>query len=168
MSETLDSIDEERKLYNIKCSGGYTCLGFDVCEKKTKEVLAWMSDRVKVYNANSSIVTTFAEIMTKHMPEKGTPEAYDFYERIMELGRKFNELTNERCEAELIPELKGLEGKRVEVTDIYEPRPRRFYVGKSTGWMPCHLEISRVNSHGGPAAMGPYKSVRVIPRMRRY
>jgi len=40
---------------------------------------------------------------------------------------------------------------------------RRFRVGKSTGWMPCHLEIARCNSTGGPAVTGaPFQSVRIV------
>ncbi len=51
----------------------------------------------------------------------------------------------------LSPQLKGLEGYRVEVVTDYE-ETRRFIVGMSTGWRPCHLEISRRNSFGGGAA----------------
>ena len=56
----------------------------------------------------------------------------------------------------------GLENKRVEVVDAYG-ETRRFYVGKSTGYIPIHLEISRRNSSGGPAVTGtPFKSIRVV------
>ena len=58
----------------------------------------------------------------------------------------------------LSPQLVGLEGWRVEVVTDYNEK-RRFIVGKSTGWRPCHLEISRRDSYGGPAAENHYKSV---------
>lgn len=61
----------------------------------------------------------------------------------------------------LTPQLVGLEGWRVEVVTTYD-ETRRFIVGKSTGWVPCHLEIARRDSHGGPAASKEYKSVRTL------
>lgn len=70
---------------------------------------------------------------------------------------------NSRLTAQLI----GLEGRRVEIVDMHGDK-RRFYVGKSTGWRPCHLEIARVNSSGGGPVYGaPFKSVRVLNK-RRY
>lgn len=71
-----------------------------------------------------------------------------------------------RSNANLSPQLVGLEGKRVEVATIYDAT-RRFYVGRSTGWIPCHIEISRCNARGGPSADREYKSVRVIQGTRR-
>lgn len=63
---------------------------------------------------------------------------------------------------EVAPQLVGLEGRRVEVVDAYG-ETRRFTVGRSSGWMPCHLEIARRDSNGGPAVTGaPFKSVSVI------
>ncbi len=40
----------------------------------------------------------------------------------------------------LTPQLLDLEGWRVEV-DTMAGETRRFYVGRSTGWRPCHLEF---------------------------
>ncbi len=68
----------------------------------------------------------------------------------------------------LCPQLIGLEGWRVEVVD-HELRGgamRRFIVGKSTGWRPCHLEISRRNAHGGFPAAKSYQSVRKLYQAR--
>jgi hypothetical protein len=62
----------------------------------------------------------------------------------------------------LSPQLKGLEGYRVEVVDSEGDKPRRFIVGKSTGWRPCHLEIARRNCMGGGPASMKYHSVRAI------
>jgi hypothetical protein len=60
----------------------------------------------------------------------------------------------------------GLEGKRVEIVDCWRQK-RRFYVGKSTGFIPVHLEIGRRNSTGGPAIMGaPLASVRLLKESR--
>lgn len=61
----------------------------------------------------------------------------------------------------LCHQLKGLEGARVEVVD-HDGETRRFNVGRSTGWRPCHLEIHNARSTCGAAAMPSYRSVRVI------
>lgn len=66
----------------------------------------------------------------------------------------------------LSPQLVGLEQKRVEAVRM-SGETVRFYVGRSTGWIPCHLEILRSNSYGGMPAARAYKSVRVIPAPRR-
>ena len=65
----------------------------------------------------------------------------------------------------LSPQLCGLEGWRVEVTTDYGDT-RRFIVGRSSGWRPCHIEVSRRNSLGGPAADKAYESVRPLYRVR--
>ena len=61
----------------------------------------------------------------------------------------------------LTKQLVGLEGKRVEVVDNYGEK-RRFIVGRSTGWRPCHIERKLRTSHGGFSADAGYASVRVI------
>jgi len=66
----------------------------------------------------------------------------------------------------LSPQLKGLEGYRVEVTDEEGEAPRRFIVGRSTGWRPCHLEIASRRSSGGGAARGRYATVRTLYNAR--
>ena len=136
------TINEEQKLYVIPSGKGYSCLGFDVCQRWTM-LIAQELDRKDLLPIKS---------------EHGTLEAYKRYERAstaaMESGKRLNCM--------LTPELIGLEKRRVEVIDCYG-ETRRFYVGKSTGILPIHLEISRRNSLGGPGAMGtPYKSVRII------
>lgn len=66
-----------------------------------------------------------------------------------------------RSDAGLSPQLVGLEGKRVEVETTYGEK-RRFYVGRSTGWVPCHIERKLRTSDGGMAAERSYKSVREL------
>ena len=61
--------------------------------------------------------------------------------------------------SDLSPQLVGLEGYRVEVETTYGER-RRFIVGKSTGWRPCHLEVKTRRSYGGEAAERHYRTVR--------
>jgi hypothetical protein len=70
-----------------------------------------------------------------------------------------------RDSSKLTSQLIGKEGCRVEVVDNDGNR-RRFIVGKSTGWVPCHLELKNVRSSGGSAADQSYRSVRIIERLR--
>lgn len=68
----------------------------------------------------------------------------------------------------LSPQLRGWEGWRVEVRDDEDSAPRRFIVGKSTGWRPCHLELKRADSSGGFAAAKGYASVRPLKKVRDF
>jgi hypothetical protein len=66
--------------------------------------------------------------------------------------------------SDLHPQLLGLEGYRVEVEEANGSR-RRFYVGRSAGWKPIHIELARRDSSGGPATgRSPFKSVRKLYR----
>lgn len=64
----------------------------------------------------------------------------------------------------LTEQLRGLEGYRVEVLDRYG-QTRRFNVGRSTGWRPCHLELRNKASRGGDPAHNHYHSVRIVRRI---
>jgi hypothetical protein len=145
--EEIFSINQEQELYVIHLNDGFTCLGFDVCIDWGRKISIWLGN------------VSYAQI-------RGTPEAYQAYRKLCELGRQKFEATKQRCPALLTPQLVGLEGKRVEMIDC-NGDTRRFYVGKSTGWLPVHLELSRKNSSGGPAVYGDlFKAVRVIGRSR--
>lgn len=139
------TINHEQRLYVIPCGDGYTCLGFDYARERAVAVLAWLGQPATLADA-----------------PVGTRDAYERYRDIMAAGAAHAASTGTRCPVELTPELVGLEHKRVEVIDCHGER-RRFIVGKSTGWMPCHLEIAKRNSIGGPAVWGtPFKAVRVL------
>lgn len=138
------TVNKDQELYVIPAGhGGYSCLGFEYAEARRLKVLAWIG--------------------RKPEPVKvGTLEAYYAYNNAMMEGLAHHDATGQRCPAELVPELVRHEGRRVEIVDSYG-EARRFIVGKSSGWMPCHLEIERRNSLGGCAVSGaPFKSVRVI------
>lgn len=83
---------------------------------------------------------------------------------------KWNRLSpEERRKAQndggLTAQLIGFEGCRVEVVTTYD-ETRRFLVGRSTGWSPCHIELKNISSSGGTAAEHEYKSVKLIRRQR--
>lgn len=65
----------------------------------------------------------------------------------------------------LSPQLKGLEGWRVEVETTYG-EVRRFIVGRSTGWVPIHLEVKTRRSHGGMGAEREYRRVTRLYKAR--
>jgi hypothetical protein len=156
--ETAVTINEEQQLYvipsyrNGKVSG-YSCLGFDYLLQRANAVADWL------ISESQHATRIPAE-------DRGTPRAYGAYLALMSQGSAYNQRTGKRCNGELEPQLIGLENKRVEVT-YDDGRTGRFWVGKSTGWMPCHLEIKRRDSTGGGAVCGPYKRVRVVSSNRR-
>lgn len=135
VEERRTSIDAERRLYVIPCGRGYTCLGFDFALRRATEVARWAG-------------------LPTPRETPGTLEAYAEYDRIMRLGARYANEQGKRCEAELVSELVRLEGCRVEVT-YPDGEKRRFIVGKSSGWLPCHLEIKRRDSTGGSAVYFP-------------
>lgn len=146
---SLDSIAPRygEGMYVLRCGDGYSCLGFAYAAKRTADVAAWLRAAGKPLERDSA--------------EPGTPDAFALYNAAMAAGAAHNRATGERCPVELVPQLIGLEGKRVEVR--HGDEVRRFIVGKSTGWMPCHLEIkTRASTGGGPVWGAPFDSVRVI------
>ena len=139
----LHSINKEQGLYVItEGHGGYSCLGFNVAQERMARLAAEMGETLPTL-------------------ELGTEAHYLAYTALHNKAAA----TGKRFECELSPQLKGLEGYRVEVVTDYGER-RRFIVGKSTGWMPCHLEISRRNAHSGGAAEPHYQSVRTLYKAR--
>ncbi len=83
---------------------------------------------------------------------------------------KWNALSNAqrdvmRDNSHLTPQLAGLEGYRVKVIDM-AGEVRKFIVGKSNGWRPCHLEIASRNSCGGDPARSKYQAVEVLEKVR--
>lgn len=138
----MQIINRLARLYVMKAGhGGYSCIGYDVAERRRVAVLEWIGH--------------------KHVPpmRKGSLKHFHAYQDAMMEGLTHSTNTGTRCQAELTPELLPYEGKRVEVT--YPDGDRaRFIVGKSGGWLPCHIEIARRDSTGGGAAYFP-KGARV-------
>ena len=66
----------------------------------------------------------------------------------------------------LTPQLRGLEGCLVEVVDVEGREPRRFIVGRSSGWLPVNLECHEEGTLGGDRANWGYHSVQFIARVR--
>ncbi len=131
--------DPEQQLFVIPTGHGFTCLGFQVCETRRERYAKWLG----------------IPLPTARL---GTLDQYASYRQLV---AKCCAGPN-RCTADLCPQLIGLEGRRVEVVTHYGER-RRFWVGKSAGPIPVHLEIARRTSHGGTAvSYEGYQSVRVV------
>lgn len=147
----LSKVNKEQRLYVMPCGGGYSCYGFDVLDRKARALTAELI-------ARGHSVPAWNE-------RKGTKKAFYHYATLIELASDINRRTGYRFAYELTKQLMGLEGFRVEVVTTYG-ETRRFWVGKSTGFTPIHLEICRRNSSGGGGADHEYKSVVVIARGR--
>lgn len=140
------TLNHDQQLYVIPSGNGYSCLGFQVCEDRATALAAEL--------LTLGISTPFP------LPS-GTLARYQQYSEMMDTAREYNKRTGYRFQCELHPLLKGKEGKRVEVTSR-DGSKRRFWVGKSTGWIPVHLEIARRTSTGGGAVYGDFTAVTVV------
>lgn len=141
------TINKEQGLFVVPSGGGYSCLGFEVCKKRV----------------NALAVELDQPIWTGSLKNKRhLNRLYNQYKTLVELARQRNKATGWRSKSQLTPEFIGLEGKRVEVTDCWGQR-KRFIVGKSTGFIPCHLEIKQKRSTGGCAVCGsPFINIRIL------
>lgn len=123
------------EMYTIKTNGGYSCLGFDVLETR------YIRLHAELLELGIGGLNEFPE-------QRGTIARYHQYERLQRHARSFHDKTGYRFKCELTPQLIGLEDKRVELT-YPTGEKTRFIVGKSTGWIPIHLEIKTKRSNGG-------------------
>ncbi|MGH8074238.1 MAG: hypothetical protein ACREO4_09210 [Lysobacter sp.] len=130
--------------YVLESGSGFSCYGFDVLDRKARAVAEWMTAQAPAGDATREACRLRAEV---HAATIGTREHFDACAAVMDAGGKFAAATGKRCGAELVPALVGMEGRRVEAT-VHGERVR-FYVGKSTGWLPGHLMIKTRRSSGG-------------------
>lgn len=137
------TINRKARLYVMHSGTGFSCLGFDQCARLAQKL---------------------ADELDEPAPTQrpGSLALYREYQRLLGVGYARNRRDGWRSSAELTPELVGLEGCRVAVEDEWG-NTRRFWVGKSTGWCPVHLEVARRDSSGGPAVcIGKPRRVTVI------
>lgn len=151
-TERSVTINHDQELYVIGDGSGYSCLGFDVCIERIERIRLELEMRGQ-------------KLPPEYTVARGDIATYDTYIILLGILQKQCEADDERAVCGLSPQLTGLEGHRVEAVTHYG-ETRRFIVGKSTGWMPCHLEILTRRSSGGGAAEMEYKSVRDLGRVR--
>lgn len=142
------TLNKDQKLYVIRAGNSYTCLGFEVCLKRV-----------------TALNTELGNII-KYVARIGSKRLYYQYTHLTSQAAVKHKATGWKSQSELIPEFIGREGWRVQIVDKYG-ETRRFIIGKSTGFIPCHLEILKSNSSGGASVTGyPFKSVNFIERVR--
>lgn len=135
-------VNKEQKLYVFEFGNGFSCLGFNVLDKRARALAA--------------------ELQEEWKERKGTKKAYFHYQELTKKASHKNRITGWKSKSQLHPQLIGLEHMRVEVIDQDGER-YRFNVGKSTGFIPCHLQLHNSVSSGGSCVDSrPFKSVRVI------
>jgi hypothetical protein len=145
------TVNPEQKLFVIPCGDGFTCLGFDVLERRAiglgRELvnLGWKCPMPAVY---------------------GTVERYAQYAAMVDWARNHNSKTGWRSASNLTPQLIGLEHSKVEVVHRFgsgAPEKVRFIVGKSCGFIPCHIMLKSKRSSGGESVcLGEIISVRKL------
>lgn len=127
------TVNNKQGLYVIPCGKGYSCLGFDVLLKR----LRLLSKELHLPIGN---------------PIRGSIKAYEQYQKVIDIARQKNEVSGWRSTSELYAPFIGNEGRRVEV-EYTDGEKERFYIGKSTGFIPCHLVIKKINSTGGGSVL---------------
>lgn len=138
----LEKINHEQQLYVLKCGTVLSSYNFENFHKKAVAVADWLQVKTPV-------------------AEHGTVEHFEQCAELMNRGQVYASASRKTCPGNLSPQLIGLEGCRVKViTD--DGQERRFWVAKTTGWMPAHLEIPRSNTACGNPAQHHYKSVQAI------
>jgi hypothetical protein len=144
MAEKLVEINNEQRVYVLTAvKNHFSCLGFEVVIKRTKALATEMNEK----------------FCAKKL---GSKSAYKELCRLVKIARRKNELTGWRSQTELYKPFINHEGKRVEVEFNWGEK-ERFYIGKSTGFIPCHLIIKKSNSIGGAALLSDsIKSYRFI------
>lgn len=144
----LHSINKEQKLYVIQAGKGFSTYGFEFLNRRAIALREWY------FEQNPQAIP--------QIPARiGTKKHYAACQKVIDQVGRYCNHSGIKCLVELSPQLKGLEGRRVEVVTMCGEK-RRFIVGKSTGWLVNHLEIPRQNSTGGMSAETQYKSVVVL------
>jgi len=142
-TEMALQINTDQRLYVLCNQNGCTTLGFNVAHERAKRMAKWLG----VPAPEEALI--------------GTEEGYHAFQILVEMCFEKFQQTKTKCPVELNPQLVGLEGKRVEVEDIDGSR-RVFWVGKSQGWIPVHLELERKNSKYGEVVFEFKRVVRVF------
>lgn len=139
-------VDRRLKLFIIHGETSTFTLGFQECARITEALAGELG----------------VDAMLEGM-KIGTRRYGELYCALLAVAKRKNEEEGWRSFSGLSPQLSGLEGVRVEVVSLSGEK-RRFIVGKSTGYIPCHIERARSNSSGGPAAERRYASVKIITK----
>ena len=147
----LERIDTAGRLYVLREGKGFSCYGFDVLDRKARAVAEWMKD---LQNNPHATLAARAWLDAIGKEAIGTEDHFVVCSNILDRAQIHCSVFGDRCPAELVPALVGLEGRRVEAT--YFGERIRFKVGKSTGWLPAHLRLANKRSHCGEAILAEH------------
>ncbi len=150
-TERAVTVNHDQELYVIHHAVGFSALGFDVCLGRVNRILLELD--MRGVDAPDAISLARGDLRT-----------YDTYMILSDMLQADVKESGEPAICGLSPQLVGLEGHRVQVLDKFGEE-RNFIVGKSTGWMPCHLEI-RHGSSGGHACDMEYAEVEDLGPVR--
>jgi hypothetical protein len=84
---------------------------------------------------------------------RGTMKMLSEYNNVVNVVKERHLNSGFKSKTGLYQPFIGHEGRRVEVF-YHDGSSARFYIGRSTGWIPCHLEIKQSNSTGGGSVCG--------------
>lgn len=158
------SLHPTEPLYILHFPGGTTTMGFSRCLDLSIQLSRWLAHQLDLYGLSREIPNLPPDSALIHA--QGTLEGYSLYSSLLDRASSLRASRNPRlqCPIQLTPQLIPHEGHWVEVLDSHDDR-RSFFVAKSSGWMPCHLELPSPRAYSGPAAMGaPYKSITRLTR----
>lgn len=131
--KNLHSVNKQHGMFVFNNNGHVSCLGFDVVLDRAKGLAKELGVAMRNFR-------------------RGSKAGLEFYNRMVLLAKKRHDSTGWRSASGLFAPFIGNEGKRVEVTYSWGER-ERFYIGKSTGWIPCHIAVKRRGSSGGCAVL---------------
>lgn len=128
--------NHEQQAYVIpSADGGYSCYGFDNALDELDRVTLELVGRGQMTHKEQQ------SLMYRMRTHRGHLVVYVKLQQHREQLRLQCEADGERAVYNLSPQLRGFEGQVVEVEDVHDAPRRRFVVGLSTGWAPCHLEV---------------------------
>jgi hypothetical protein len=152
------TVNEDDQLYVIPEGGGYTCQGFDNALDELERVTLELIGHGHMTHQYQE------QLMRDARARRGELGVYTQLVMHRDELRDHLRANSERAVYNLTPQLNGLEGWEVEVQDTPTSTPRRFRVGRSTGWAPCHLEMDPADTGGDPARRS-YHAVREIRKV---
>jgi hypothetical protein len=145
---TQVTVDNDHNCYVIHDTNtqSVSALSFSICWDRLFGIAAWLGEH-SLY----------------HGLVFGTLDVYNSYIEVCRLGEARYAAIGHPCPILLTPSLVGYEGQWVRVYEQHGRR-RKFIVGRSTGWLPVHLEIKDRRAYSGHPVTGtPFRSVRVLP-----
>lgn len=132
----------DNRCFNLQNNGSCSCLGFDVVRGRTERLIKELRE---VFPEDKKEILTLTEL--EAVP-KDSIESYHIYKKLVDFVFFKNAKSGWRSSAELVPGLVKWERQRVEIEYDWGETERGI-VGKSTGWIPCHILLKKKNSIGG-------------------